>query len=122
MYPLSRRGDQEHSRLGPRRIIQGAVALAGPDRDRIRRLKRLYLSSDLDRLIKRDQGAYAEVTLELTGLEPAELAKTFARLHEQYAEADLSLDEIARETGHSRSDILAALKGCRGAWTPSLLA
>lgn len=92
-----------------RRVYKRPLSLASPDYEKLKRLRRLYLS-DLERWVRRDQADYAETLLKLTGLKPAELAKTFARLHEGYQEVDLDLDALAREAGYTSAHVLAALK------------
>lgn len=92
-----------------RRVYRSPLALASPDYEKFRRLRRLYLS-DLERWVKRDQADYAESLLKLTGLKPAEMARTFGLLHASYQEADLALGQAAKEAGYTKAHALAALK------------
>lgn len=92
-----------------RKVYRSPIALASPDHEKLQRLRRLYLS-DLDRHVRRDQQDYAEVLGKLTGLKPQEMARAFARMHEQYRERDLGLAQAAREAGVDGAKLLAALK------------
>lgn len=83
--------------------------LADPDFDRLEKNQREYLGN-LDRHVKRDQDAYAEVLLELTGSKPLELSRTFKRLHADYEQANLTLADTAPETGYAEAVVKRALE------------
>lgn len=93
-----------------RKVYTKNVALTSPDYEKLRRLRRLYLT-DLEKYIRRDVSDYSETVLSLTGMKADALSKAFAKYHTQYQEADLDIDTIAIETGYSKEKILAALKG-----------
>jgi hypothetical protein len=96
-----------------RSVYTGDVALAGPDAEKIRRLRRLYLS-DLERWVRRDRADYAEALLKISGLKPAEMAKLFGHLHASYAEARLGREQAAAELGTNPAHLLASLKSIAG--------
>lgn len=92
-----------------RRVYKGPVALASPDYEKIKRLRRLYLS-DLNRHIKRDQADYAEAVLAVTGLKPEILARAFAKAHGSYEQSEVGPAGAAREAGVKEAELLAALR------------
>lgn len=102
-----------------RRVYKGPVALASPDYEKAKRLRRLYLS-DLDGLIRKDNAAYAEAVWKVSGLKPELMARAYSRLHAAYAEADVTLDDAAREAGVKRGELLASLKANAAALDPAL--
>ena len=89
--------------------FRGLISLNDPDYKRLVRLRQLYLT-DLNRWLRRDAGDYADVVMGLTGLKTSELARAFGRAWDQYAEADLGLTDVARETGYTEAQVVASLK------------
>ena len=92
-----------------RRAYTGALQLQSVDYERLKRLRRLYLS-DLDRHVKRDREDYAEALLSVNGLTPGLNAKAFAAVWQQHLDADVSLDDAAKELGTTAERFTAALK------------
>jgi hypothetical protein len=92
-----------------RRVFRGAVTLASPDYEKHKRLRQLYLS-DLEGQLRRDRDDYARRLHELTALKPQEVARAYGDAFDGYAEADLGLDDAARELGVDMKTLLAALK------------
>jgi hypothetical protein len=91
-----------------RRVYRAPLSLAVADKDQFRRLQRLYFS-DLERQVKKDQDEYAEVLFKLVGLKPAEMARTFGKLHADYEQADLFLPDVSRDTGYSEGQVKKVL-------------
>jgi hypothetical protein len=92
-----------------RKIFAGELKLQASEREKFKRLTQLYLS-DLDGTIKADQEAYAAVLKGLNGLTPSENAKSYDRVWNSYAEADLTLADAARELGVDSKALGDALK------------
>jgi hypothetical protein len=90
-----------------RKLFRGDVKLVSPDYDKLVRLRQLYLS-DLPRQVARDQGDYAEALRAANGLAPAVNARVFAKVWADY-EADLGVDDVARELGTTADRLRQAL-------------
>ena len=92
-----------------RQVYQAPVLLVDPDKDRLRRLKRLYLS-DLESHVKDDQLKYARAIFKATGRKPEELAKAQTRLHNKYVYGDIYSKDAAREFGFTEVQVRETVK------------
>lgn len=87
----------------------GDAKLTSPDYNKLKRLRRLYLS-DLDVDYQADQLVYSRTLLKLTGWKPPELAKAYAETWHRYAEAAVGAEQFALELGTDQKMMLAAFE------------
>lgn len=97
-----------------RRTYSNDIILSSHDPAKTRRLKRLYLS-DINSLIRRDQQDYATVLKTVNGLTTKENADIYASFWSRYVDQPRTIEDVERETGYSRQQIIAALRERRNA-------
>ena len=87
----------------------GDAKLNSPDYDRLKRLKRLYLTP-LEDDFESDQVVYARALLRLTGWKPAEAAKAYGEAWKQYADTSVGGEQFALELGVTYEHMIDAFR------------
>lgn len=93
-----------------RKLYRDTITLTEPDYKKFLRLRQLYLS-DLDRWLKRDNEDYAQALWVVSGMKPAEMARAYNRVWDDYAETDLLPADAANELGVSERQLYDSLWG-----------
>lgn len=98
-----------------RNLFQAPVVLAAADPERLRELRRLYLSR-LEPVIRQDRQQFAEAIREANGLTPSENAANYGRVFAGYDLASVDLARAARELGDVTPERLAQVltEGLKG--------
>jgi hypothetical protein len=91
-----------------REFYSGGTSLQGPDFDKHKDLKRLYLG-ELDSKITRDVDDYAAALERLNGRTPKEQSEAYAEAWRAYSEDDVGGEQFAAELGYSKIELLRAL-------------
>jgi hypothetical protein len=89
----------------------GGALLTSPDYERVKRLKRLYLGP-LQEAYDADQLVYQKALIRLLGAgwTPQRIARTHARIVDEYAETPVSGTQLAVELGCTQEEMLRAFE------------